>query len=156
MCVEFPERQHWSMDTYRYRVRNGLSVNVGCPPHSPYSIIAHTCKSHSCQVTVVMLNKMYLVPAEEYRSSPPAKKGRPARRRTKQHPHTDWIQLCTKHREAELRRNAWTKEIADYMKQIMPAATISQPPQLIQSCLNLRQNLDAGHRLLLNQLPTHI
>jgi len=65
------------------------------------------------------------------------------------------IKQRTKHREAELRRNARTKEIADYMKQIMPAATISQPPQLIQSCTNLRQNLDAGHRLMLHQLPTH-
>jgi len=59
-----------------------------------------------------------------------------------QHPHTEWIKLRTKHREAELQRNARTKEIADYKKQIMPAAPIPQPPTLTFSCLNLRQNLD--------------
>ena len=69
---------------------------------------------------------MYLVPAEEYHT--PAKKGRPPRRRTKQHHHTEWIMLRTKHREAELRRNARTKEIADYMKQILPAVTNPQTP----------------------------
>jgi hypothetical protein len=56
-----------------------------------------------------MLHKMYLVPAEEYR--PSAKKGR-----RRQHPHTVWIKLRTKNREAELRLNARTKEFADYMK----------------------------------------
>jgi len=77
-----------------------------------------------------MLHKIYLVPAKEYHPSPPpAKKGRSSRRRrpTKHHPHTERIKLRTKHREAELQRNARIKEIADYMKQIMPAATISQP-----------------------------
>jgi len=64
---------------------------------------------------------MYLVPAEEYH--PHTKRGRiPRRRRTKQHAHTEWIKLRIKHREAELRRNARTKENADYMKQILPAA----------------------------------
>jgi len=66
---------------------------------------------------------MYLVPAEKYRS--PAKR---RRCRTKLHPHTEWIKLRTKHREAELQRNARTEEIADYMQQILPAATISQLP----------------------------
>ena len=62
---------------------------------------------------------MYLVPAEEYH--PHTKRGRPPRRRrTKQHHNSEWIKLRTKHREAELRRNARTKEIADYMKQILP------------------------------------
>ena len=44
------------------------------------------------------------------------------------------------------------------MKQMMPAATISQPPTPIQSGLNPRQNINAGHRLMLHQLlfPTHI
>ena len=46
----------------------------------------------------------------------------PPRQRTKQQPHTEWIKLRTKLREAELRRNARTKEIDDYMKQILPAA----------------------------------
>jgi len=71
-----------------------------------------------------MLHKMYLVPADEYH--PHTKRGR--RRRTKHHPHTEWIKLRTKHREAELRRNARTKEIADYMKQILPAATKPRTP----------------------------
>jgi len=67
---------------------------------------------------------MYLVPAEEYH--PHTKRGR--RRRTNQHPHTEWIKLRTKHRVAELRRNARTNKIADYMKQILPAATNTQTP----------------------------
>jgi len=82
-----------------------------------------------------MLHKMYLLPAEFYHPSPhpPAKKGRKysLRRRqhpTKPHPHTEWTKLRTKHHEAELQRNARTKEIADFMKQIMPAAPIPQPP----------------------------
>jgi hypothetical protein len=70
-----------------------------------------------------MIQKMYLVPAEEYH--PSAKKGP---RRTKQHTHIEWIKLHTKHREAELRRNARTMQIADYMKQILHVVTISQPP----------------------------
>ena len=70
---------------------------------------------------------MYLVPADEYH--PHTKRGRPPRRRpTKPHPHTEWIKLRTNHREAELQRNARTKEIADYMKQILPAAKIPQTP----------------------------
>ena len=73
-----------------------------------------------------MLHKMYLVPADEYH--PHTKRGR--RRCTKLHPHNEWIKLRTKHREAELRRNARTKEIADYMKQILPAATNPQTPDL--------------------------
>ena len=72
-----------------------------------------------------MLHIMYLVPAEEYH--PHTKRGR---RRTYQHPHTEWIKLRTKHREAELRRNARTKESADYMKQILPSATNPQIPDL--------------------------
>jgi hypothetical protein len=64
---------------------------------------------------------MYLVTAEKYR--PPAKRGR---RRTKLNTHTEWIKLRTKHREVELRRNVRTKEIADYMKKILPAATNPQ------------------------------
>jgi len=77
-----------------------------------------------------MLHKMYLVPAEEYH--PHTKRGRiPRRRRTKQHPPTVWIKLRTKHREADLRRNVRTKEIADYMKQIQPAATNPETPTLI-------------------------
>ena len=75
-----------------------------------------------------MLHKMYLVPVEEYHPTPPAKKVRPPHRSTKQQPHTEWIKLRSKHREAELQRNARTNEIAYYMKQIMPAATISQHP----------------------------
>jgi hypothetical protein len=68
---------------------------------------------------------MYLVPVEKYR--PPAEVVRH---------HTEWIKMRTKHRVAELRRNALTKEIGDYMKEILPAATNPQPPQPIQSCLN--------------------
>ena len=84
-----------------------------------------------------MLHKMYLVPAEDYRPSPPTKRGRersqrphrPRRQRSpKQHPHTKWIKLRTKYPEAELWRNARTKEIGDYMKQIMPAATNQPSP----------------------------
>ena len=45
-------------------------------------------------------------------------------------PHTEWIKLRTKHREAELRRNARTKEIADYMKQILHAGTNPQTPEI--------------------------
>jgi hypothetical protein len=85
-----------------------------------------------------MLRKMYLVSAEDYRTSPPpAKRGRkrsnpPRRHRrerpTKQPHHIEWIKLRTKHRDIELRRNAWTKEIADYMKQIMPAAKLPPSP----------------------------
>ena len=74
-----------------------------------------------------MLHKIYLVPAELYHH-PHTKRGRSSRRRIKQHPHTEWIKLRTKHCEAELRRNARTKEIADYMKQILPAATNPQTP----------------------------
>jgi len=62
------------------------------------------------QVTLVILNKMFLVLAEEYH--PPAKKGR-----HRQHPHTEWINLRNKHRDAELRRNARTKETADYINK---------------------------------------
>jgi len=58
-----------------------------------------------------MLHKMYLDPAEEYQHSH-TKRGQSSRRRTKQQAHTKWIKLRTKHREAELRRNARTKEIA--------------------------------------------
>jgi len=36
------------------------------------------------------------------------------------------IKLRTKHREADLRRNTRTKEIADYIIQILPAATNPQ------------------------------
>ena len=68
-----------------------------------------------------MLHKMYLVPDEKYR--PPAKKSR-----RRQHPHTEWIKLRTKNSEAKLRRNARTKEIADHMKQKLPAATNHQTP----------------------------
>ena len=76
-----------------------------------------------------MLHKMYLVPADEYH--PPTKRGRhTSSRRTKQHTHTEWIKLRTKHRLAELRRNARTKEIADYMKQILPAASNPKTPDL--------------------------
>ena len=71
-----------------------------------------------------MLHKIYLVPAEEYH--PHTKRGRSSRRRTMEHPHTEWIKLGTKLREAELRRNARTKEIADFMKEILPAATYPQ------------------------------
>jgi len=71
---------------------------------------------------------MYLLPAEEYHSH--TKRGCSSRRRTKQQPHTEWIKLRTKPREVELRRNARTKEIADYMKQILPAATNPQTPDL--------------------------
>jgi hypothetical protein len=68
---------------------------------------------------------MYLVPAEEYHTH--TKSWRQlCSRRTKQNPHTEWIMLRTKHREDELRRNARTNEIADYMKQILPAATNPQ------------------------------
>ena len=75
-----------------------------------------------------MLHKIYLVPAEEYH--PHTKRGRSSRRRTMEHPHTEWIKLGTKLREAELRRNARTKVIAEYMKQILPAATNPQTPYL--------------------------
>ena len=104
---------------------------------------------------------MYLVPAEVYHPLDASCRGRappsPPPNPQSSNLHTDWINLRTKHREAELQRNARTKAIADFMKQIMPAATISQAPHLIRSCLNLRQNLDAGHRFLLHQLlfPTH-
>jgi len=63
---------------------------------------------------------MYLVLAEEYH--PHTKRERSPRRSSKQHPHTEWNRLCTKHREAGLHRNTRTKEIADYMKQILPTA----------------------------------
>jgi len=39
-----------------------------------------------------------------------------------------WIKQRNKHREAELRRNARTKEIADYMKEMKPAVTNPQHP----------------------------
>ena len=68
-----------------------------------------------------MLHKMYIVPAEEY--NPHTKRGH---RRTLQHRQPEWINLRTKHREAEMRRNARTQEIADYMKQILPTATNPQ------------------------------
>ena len=70
-----------------------------------------------------MLRKMYLVLAEDHSPSPPRicrKRPFPRRRRqrpTLQHPHTEWIKLRTKHREAQLRRNARSNEVADYMKQ---------------------------------------
>jgi len=78
-----------------------------------------------------MLHKMYLVPAEDFRPYPfkrPLPRQRPISCRlnpTMLHPHTE---LRTKHREDALQRNAWTKEIAYYMIQIMPAATIPQSP----------------------------
>jgi hypothetical protein len=75
-----------------------------------------------------MLHKMYLVPAEEYHHCHTKRRRSSRRRRTKQHLHNEWIRLRTKHREAELRRNARTKEIADYMKQILPDATNPQNP----------------------------
>jgi len=60
-----------------------------------------------------------------------------------------WIKLRTKHREAELRRNARTKAVADYMKQIIPAAAIpSSPSPPPTYSLNLMQSQDAGHRLM--------
>ena len=40
-----------------------------------------------------------------------------------------WIKLRTRYREVELRHNARTKEVDDYMKQIMPAAAIPTSPQ---------------------------
>jgi hypothetical protein len=100
-----------------------------------------------------MLRKMYLVLAEDHRPSPPRicrKRPLPRRRRqrpTLQHPHTEWIKLRTKHPEAQLRRNARSNEVADYMKQRMPAATISLSPSPppTYSCLNVRQNQDAVH-----------
>ena len=111
-----------------------------------------------------MLHTMYLVPAEDYHPSPPPAKrvskrplprslrrALPRRRSTKQHPHNELMKLCTKHREAELRRNARTKEIADYMKQIMPTATIPPSPPLTYSCLNARQNQDVELRLMRRQ-----
>jgi hypothetical protein len=74
-----------------------------------------------------MLHKIYLVPAEE--NHPHRKRGHTLRRRReKQHTHTEWIKLCTKHRESELRRIARTKDFADYMNQILPAATNPQTP----------------------------
>ena len=106
-----------------------VTVQRGGSSSPPVSNIAHTCLSHSCQVTLVTLHKMYLVPAEEYHASPsPAKRGRPSSRSRpkKNHPNNEWIKLRTKHREAELQRNAQTKEIANCMKQIMSAVTISQ------------------------------
>ena len=73
-----------------------------------------------------MLHEMYLVPSEEYHHT---KRGRPPRHRhTKRHAHTEWIKLRIKHREAQLRRNARTKNIAHYMKQILPVATNPQTP----------------------------
>jgi len=66
-----------------------------------------------------MLHEKYLVPAEKYR--PLSKKVR-----HRQHPQTEWIKVRTKQREAELRRNAQTKEIADCMKQILSSATNPQ------------------------------
>jgi len=81
-----------------------------------------------------MLHKIYLILAEDYRPSPAKRsllRQRPfsrSRRPAKQHPHTEWIKLRTKHREAVVRRNARTKEIADYIKQIMPTATNPQSP----------------------------
>ena len=53
--------------------------------------------SHCSQVIIVMLRKMYLVPAEVYRPSPPAKRGRKRPRRrhsqrpTKQHAQFDGL-----------------------------------------------------------------
>ena len=67
-----------------------------------------------------MLRTMYLVPAEDYRPSPPnirRKRSKPSRRHrqrpTKHHAHTEWIKLRTKHREAELRRNAQINDVAN-------------------------------------------
>ena len=75
-----------------------------------------------------MLHKMYLVPVEQCHHTHTKRERHPSRRRTKQHHHTEWIKLRTKHRDADLRRNARTKEIADYMKQILPAARNPQTP----------------------------
>ena len=74
---------------------------------------------------------MYLVPVEKYR--PPAEIVR-----HQKHPHTEWIKLRTKHREAELRRNALTKEIGDYMKEILPAAKNPQTPTTDIEVLTLK------------------
>jgi len=126
----------------------GLIVQMWrIPSTAPGSGSAHAGLSHFSQVTIVMLRKMYLVPAEDYRPSPPAERGRkrpiPRRRRrqrtTKQQPHTEWIKLRTKHREAGLRRNARTKEIADYMKQIMPAATNPPSPTSVIQLPKLKE-----------------
>jgi len=77
-----------------------------------------------------MLHKMYLVPVEQCHHTHTKRERHPSRRRTKQHHHTEWIKLRTKHRVAELWRNARTKEIANYSKQILPAATNPQTPDL--------------------------
>jgi len=79
---------------------------------------------------------MYFVPTEYNRPLRPRTKReskrsippRPRCQRPTNSTHTEWIKLRTKHREAELRRNGRTKKIADYMKQIMYAATIPPPP----------------------------
>jgi len=67
-----------------------------------------------------MLRKTYLVPTEDYRPSPPNKRRKHPhhpRHRRRQRPknlHPQWIKLRNKRHEAELPRNAGTKEVADY------------------------------------------
>ena len=81
-----------------------------------------------------MLRKLYLVPTEDYQSSSPKRgRKRPPCRRPPQRTSTEWIKLRTKHREAALRRNARTMEVADYMKQMSTAAiplSPSPPPPI--------------------------
>jgi len=116
----------------------------------------HTCLYLCSQVTLVMLHKIYLVPVEDYRPSPanrPLPRQRPFSRRrrpTKQHPHTEWIKLRTKHLKAELCRIARTKEIADYMKRIMSAAINPQSPTAnILLSKPKEKNIDAECRRML-------
>ena len=77
-----------------------------------------------------MLRKLYIVPAEVYRPSLPPNRGckRPSRHKQnrKIHLQTEWIKLRTNPREAALRSNGRTLDVADYMEQIMPAA--ATPP----------------------------
>jgi hypothetical protein len=51
----------------------------------------------------------------------------------------EWIKLRTKHGEAELRRNARTKDVADYMKQITHATAIcsSSHPSLTHTYIDI-------------------
>ena len=72
---------------------------------------------------------MYLVAANAKFPSPPTKRGRRHRRRQPRkqlYQHNDWIKPRTKNRNVLLLWITHTKEVTDYFKQVLPAASI--PP----------------------------
>ena len=130
----------------RYQARNDLlfRLEVSCfrswPRFCPRSLASlQPSNSHVMQV----------VPRPGRRLPPPPNAPIVAANDPKSCNPPQWIKLRTKHREAELRRNARTKAVADYMKQIIPAAAIpSSPSPPPTYSLNLMQSQDAGHRLM--------